>query len=566
MSLNKISNSEIKKRDKSPTNLDTIKTHITSDEIDNNPVIKNILKKIKKIKLNPVASQKPNLTPTKNIKDEKQLKLIKNLNSFHQIIYDYNKNQKVPKKMEQKVYTGQKNYNFSKLYNQVKEINNFAQKEMLEDIKKMYLNKNLSVPSLDQNNLFKDNLLLLNENNIKNMIDFKITTEKSNNNSLSYLKAMEKNINNQIIGKNYQLQFPKLTRDILLTRKNILKKKNIKFPKKPKNDIISIKETINDINDLDYFFKSNNQQYFNYLKDPESIKNSKDSSLFLDKSINKNNSNDNMIDIYKLKVKKTNNSNFKKNNYNKPISEVNNNNRQINIYNPDSNSNFEKINLNKNYSMDNIDTNKKILIRLKKIDLNRKIESPSMKNTNASKNINKIKSKSHLEEVSRKHKKRLSMRNQKFNSIGKLTHILPNYNLRDSLSKKKLNKNNNQKQTLENIYNKIKIKDNYLKSKDLVNNYFKNKSLNNEENNAPIDIVYYYKNIEENNAPIDIVYYYKNIKENIFGNDCFKKYIKLKDSSGFDESSYENIKNEYDIYKNKFKGLANNVNKVVSNL
>ena len=550
MSLNKISNSEIKKRDKSPTNLDTIKTHITSDEIDNNPIIKNILKKIKKIKLNPVASQKPNLTPTKNIKDEKQLKLIENINSFHQIIYDYNKNQKVPKKMEQKVYTGQKNYNFSKLYNQVKEINNFEQKEMLEDIKKMYLNKNLSVPSLDQNNLFKDNLLLLNENNIKNMIDFKITTEKSNNNSLSYLKAMEKNINNQIIGKNYQLQFPKLTRDILLTRKNILKKKNIKFPKKPKNDIISIKETINDINDLDYFFKSNNQQYFNYLKDPESIKNSKDSSLFLEKSINKNNSNDNIIDIYKLKVKKTNNSNFKKNNYNKPISEVNNNNRQINIYNPDSNSNFEKINLNKNYSMDNIDTNKKILIRLKKIDLNRKIESPSMKNTNACKNINKIKSKSQLEEVQRKQKKRLSMKNPKFNSIGKLTHILPNYNLRDSLSKKKLNKNNNQKQTLENIYNKIKIKDNYLKSKDLVKNYFKNKSLNNEENNTPIDIVYYYK----------------NIKENIFGNDCFKKYIRLKDSSGFDESSYENIKNEYDIYKNKFKGLANNVNKVVSNL
>ena len=45
MSLNKIINkSDKNRRNKSPSELDSIKSHITAEEIDSNPLIKNIIR------------------------------------------------------------------------------------------------------------------------------------------------------------------------------------------------------------------------------------------------------------------------------------------------------------------------------------------------------------------------------------------------------------------------------------------------------------------------------------------------------------------------------------------
>ena len=209
MSLNKIINkSDKNRRNKSPSELDSIKSHITAEEIDSNPLIKNIVKRIKKIKLNSITNGKPHLTPIKDIKDEKELKLVDNIDSFRKIFYDYNINQKVLRNNEPKVYRGEKVYNFSKLYKYVKKKNNLEQKQMLEEIQGLYKNKDISLPSIDTN-LFNDNLLILNESNIKNSIDNKLISDKSNKNSLVFLKKMQKNINNQILGKNVA-QFPRI--------------------------------------------------------------------------------------------------------------------------------------------------------------------------------------------------------------------------------------------------------------------------------------------------------------------------------------------------------------------
>ena len=587
MSLNKI-NSEKRKRNKSPNDLETIRSHISSDEIDNNPVIKNIIKRIKKVKINSLNVQKPNLTPIKDIKDEKQLNFINNINSFHQIIYDYNKKQKVPKKTDDKPYIGQKNYDFSKLYNQVKERNNLEQKEMLEEIKRMYNNNNISLPSIEKSNLFKDNLLLINEKNIKNSIEFKLTTEKSNNNSLSYLKAIQKNINNQILGKDQKIQFPKikkqLAKDILITRKNLIKKEYNPYSQEPQDYITSIKETINDMDDIDYFFESNNQQYFNYLKDPESIRNSKNSSLNnsnqKSQKTKEKNAYNNLIDIFKLKAKILKNNDCNKDISNKPVPAVNNSNR-IDIYNLDSNSYSKKSKfLNKNYSMDNIKSNQiNKLIKLKKIYLNGKIQKlnikkPNTENTKTNEqntkineqntktnaqntktntqniNINIFNSKNEAKEQSPEQCKRLSIKIPSIRSYEKLISLLPNSDVKVSLPMSKRQGHFNQKLNAEKIYEKIKNKDNCLKANNLIKNYLKSKKYN----------------VEENLAPVDICYHYQNIKENIFGNDYFRKYIRLKKLSGYDESTYENIKNEYDNSLNKFNRLADDVNKVISNI
>ena len=521
MSLNKLS-SEKRTKNKRPYIMDLIKSHLTSDEINNSQIIKNIVKKIKKIKINSLTGQKPNLTPIKDIKDEKQKNLINNINSFRKIIYDYNKNQKVPKKNEVKVYKGQKNYDFSKLYKQVKKSNNLEQKEMLEEIKQLYNKNNISLPYIEKN-MFKDNLLLINENKIKNSIEFKLTTEKSNKNSLSYLTSIQKSINNKIIGKEKKIQFPKikesLGKDVLITRNEIKEDKNI-FSKNPKDDITSIKETINDMNDIDYFFDSNNKQYFNYLKDPESIKNSRNSSL-INNSI-KENKEDNAIDIFKLKVKKTKNND--KISYSKPISGVNNNS-QINIYNLNYNSLNKKTKLlNKNYSMDNIKENKiKNLIKLKKIYLNGKIKNLDLKKKeNKDTNSNIINLKNQARKKSTEEQKRLSIRIPTLHSFQQSIDLAPS-NLRVSLPLSKRPDYYNQKSKVESIYNKIKNKDDNLNSNDLIKNYLKSRKYN----------------VEQNIEPIDICYHYQNIKENIFRNDYFKKYIRLKKFSGFDESTYE---------------------------
>ena len=132
MSLDKIIiKPEILKRIKTKNNINLIKSHISEDELNSNPLIKDIVKKIRKIKLNSLTNLKPHLTPIKGIKNEKVLKLVDNVDSFREIFYNYNINQKVPINNEPKVYRGQKNYNFSKLYKYVKEKNNLEQKEML---------------------------------------------------------------------------------------------------------------------------------------------------------------------------------------------------------------------------------------------------------------------------------------------------------------------------------------------------------------------------------------------------------------------------------------------------
>ena len=184
---------------------------------------------------------------------------------------------------------------------------------MLEEIQGLYKNKDISLPTIDTN-LFNGNLLILNESSIKNSIDNKLISDKSNKNSLGFLKKMQKNINNQIIGKDIAI-FPRVRdsnndmiknrfgKDIMITKQLKELKENIPKSKKYINNIM---ETINYIDELDYFFDSNNQEYLNHLKNPESKKMSKfstrvNSALF--EFPEKNNSNNN-IDIYKLRINK----------------------------------------------------------------------------------------------------------------------------------------------------------------------------------------------------------------------------------------------------------------------
>ena len=560
MSLNKIITKQEKiQKIKNKNYLNIIKSHISVDEIDSNPLIKDIVKRIKKIKLNHLTNSKPHLTPIKDTKNEKEIKLVDNIDSFRKIYYEYNLNQKVPKNNEQKVYTGQKNYNFSKLYNIVKGRNNLEQKEMLEEIEGIYKKSDFSLPNIDKN-LFNRNLLLLNENNIKNSIEYNLTTDKSNKNSLSFLKKINKSINDQIVGKSniFSKQKDSDIKNNYYITNNIYKKDKEKVPESRKY-INSIKETINDIDDLDYFFDSNNKEYFNYLKNPDSIKNSKIStrvnSSHLDFPSQKNNN----IDIYKLKLKD-------KIKNNKSCSDINNNNsiksiNDINIYNINS---FKKKfikekKLFNNKSTNNInninDKNDKTnnLIRIKKLYLNGEIKVPLKKKfldlkIQTNEKILPLPTNKRIS-IDIKKNKRTSFDNLSFE---KLIKLLPKSNMRASMPFSKRQKSilRKSKSELELLYDKVKKKKDSLDADNLIKKYLKNKNYN----------------IEPKISHIDVCNYYQNIRDHILGNDYFRKYIRLKKKSGYEESNYESIKKDYDNSLNKLNNIADDVNKVISNL
>ena len=110
--------------------------------------------------------------------------------------------------------------------------------------------------------------------------------------------------------------------------------------------------------------------------------------------------------------------------------------------------------------------------------------------------------------------------------------------------------NTNKKSNLEKLYDKVKKKEDNLESNDLIVNYLEKRRYN----------------MDPKISPIDVCNHYQNMREHIFRNDYFKKYIKLKKLSGCDESSYETIEKEYDVYLKKLNNMGEDINKIISNI
>lgn len=588
-------------RNHSDIQKEILKSHMSADEIAIHPVIGDLTKKVKRIKFASLINVKPKFTPIKDIKDEKKIKLIENVNSLSKILYDYNKSQKYPKKDEINIYKGHKKYNFYEKYKIIKKNETLGEKQMLDELETLYKNKDISVPSVtkNDNNLFNGNLLLLNAKNIKNSILYKLTSDKSNKNSMSFLKKIQNKINNQILGKpplpkitkikegfNAEiLKDPKDTKDNKnnKTEKIFFNKKNIEEISKSQNYINSIKETINTIDDIDYFFDSNNKDYFNYLKNPNSkistrvnsalgvfpltntnlnnninnsainIYNLNNNFIFNNQDTNKNDNSS--LDIFKINLNAKSFSEFKDSNKNNE-----NNNKVINFKIDD------KIisNTVKNNDRNNSEDHSKIgqidfprspnLIKIKKININRRKEKSNTclnLNLNSTKNNKRPNLKVQIVErpVARK---RSSINYNQINiTLDKLSSNYP-MERRKSLpfiyGPKPMY---DAKLIVEKLYDKIKDKDDTLEYDYLIKNYLKNRRYN----------------LEAKISPSDICNNYQVVRENIVRNDFLKRNIRLKKISGFDDSaSFEKMRSDYEKNKIKINSVADEMNKVFSKL
>ena len=266
MSFNILNNEQIQKN-KLPS-IKIIESYGSLSERKKYPEVSLALKNDKKIRFGLLSKLKPKLIDTKGIHNENKLKLINRINSFRKIYFENYHNQGFSMK-EIRALKKENNF-FSKNYKIMKEKSGENKKQYFKEIKEEYEKKNYYVPSLFgyKKNIFNGNILLYNDNELQNFILYDIGTKKSNKKSLFFLEKIQNEIINRrnvkegkpkfIIYKNPLLEhkshFDKIIRD---------KKKEIK---KSKSEIKKIRNTINLIDEIDFFFNSDNKQYLNMLK------------------------------------------------------------------------------------------------------------------------------------------------------------------------------------------------------------------------------------------------------------------------------------------------------------
>jgi len=571
MSLNekKIENVNILLNQRNTNEL--IKSHINSDEINENPLILDLIKKEKKFRISPLTIYKPKLTPVKSIKNKKTIKLINNVNDFRQTFYDYNKNKKYPKN---EIKPFEQKYNFQEKFKEFK--NNtkeyFGEKDMLEEIKTKYQYNNFSLPSIEgeNKNIFASNLLLKNDKNIKDSIMYNLISEKNEKKSFLYLNKVQKILNNKIIGK-LDAKMSKITHDIkkeiawskdFMIENELAKIRLVKDEiSKSQDDIKNTSKIMKKINGIDFFFDSDKKKYLSSLKNKTTKKKSKliaSKRKFKSTCVLQPKSNlSNFSQIKKMynahKKALNNNDNIKL----KTKSEIKNEVRKSDINNKSIISNISsikdineqdnknEISMNENESI-SVSNNNKIPMRRGFSIAFFNIEEFKRRQNNLKKII----------------KINLNDKNYSKDSNNITMSTLPQYSLydkifssfppRETANKFTNNKKipNTEKSKAEKLYETLRNTDDSLQYNNLIQNYLESQKFN----------------LKPKISPNDICENYQHLLDKICKNDCIDRNIDLKRSYNIGLKSIKKLKNDYNQTHAKMSNIGNDMNRVFSNV
>ena len=234
--------------------------YLTIEDIKRHPEITPAIKGDKKVKLDILTNQKPKVINIKGVNNQKRIKFVSKLNSFHKLFFDNFKNNINSK--EEIDSLNQENKNFSKNY---KHSNNNYAKDKFKDIKSEYEKRNYYVSPIEgSKNIFNGNILLSNREELKNYILYDLGTSLGNCKSLSFLHKINKNLGDKTSER--ELKSINLKLDLLNLGKDKLDKDNKMTIQKTQDDINNVKETINCMDDINYFFDIDNKQYLDNLK------------------------------------------------------------------------------------------------------------------------------------------------------------------------------------------------------------------------------------------------------------------------------------------------------------
>ena len=259
--------------------MDLLKNHLSIDEINNNPTLSSALNNKKSLRFNLLSQSEYKIIPSL-IKIPKKQRLINSIDTFRKIYCDYNKNVKIS--------SGEIN-NLSKESN--KFINNYnnimlktSKKNLFLDVKAEYDKQNYNLPDLyDGKNIFQSSLLLSNrDTEIKKYIIYGYGNKASNEKTITFLKKMDEGLDNfdnkrdLDQKRNYNSSFKikhklkkinrKYNTPISLYTYHKIPKETLKDILTYKKDIKKLERTINSIQDIDFFFNSDNKDYLETLK------------------------------------------------------------------------------------------------------------------------------------------------------------------------------------------------------------------------------------------------------------------------------------------------------------
>jgi hypothetical protein len=234
------------------------------EEIKRHPEITPAIKGDKKFRLDILSNQKPKIISVKGIHNESKIKFATRLNAFHKIFFDYSKHQK--NSLNEIRSLSKENKVFIKKY---KNANKKDDKEKFSDIKSEYEKRNYYVPPLEgKKNLFNGNILLSNKEELQNYILYDLGSHISNSKSLSFLHKINKKLGDKSSEK--ALKMINVAIDPSSFSRDKIEKNQIKEIHKAQNEIMNVQETINSLDDIDYFFDIDNKQYLESLKSQDS--------------------------------------------------------------------------------------------------------------------------------------------------------------------------------------------------------------------------------------------------------------------------------------------------------
>ena len=245
-------------------------SYITVDELKKHPELYPSLKGDKKLRLDVLSKKKPKILNIHGLQNENKSKLASRLNSFYKVFFNYYKHQK--NSSEETNILNQENKDFLKKYKKANKSNDANKnKNKFNEIKEEYEKKDYYVSDLDENkNLFNGNILLSNNQELKNYILYDLGTQKGNDKSISFLYKINSKLGDKTSDKALNAIYSRL--DMEKYNKDKIEKDNINDIINTQNEILNLKQTIDSMDGIEHFFKFRNENYLNTLN-PDNINN-----------------------------------------------------------------------------------------------------------------------------------------------------------------------------------------------------------------------------------------------------------------------------------------------------
>lgn len=239
---------------------------ISSQELKSHPEIYLAFQKDKSLKYEFLNFMKPKSISTRNIRNEKKKKFVESLNSFRNIFYDFSNIKKQSLKEMKKIK--KENSRFEKLYNEYKKKSSYNYSELLSEYEK----KKFFFKKLPKENLFKENILFLNNSQLKKKVKFSLMNENEEKKTIKFLTKIQKQIYSlRLKDSNNKQNISKLYIKKVNSVPCMKNKNSIKEIKKDKKNISETKKTFQHLLELDKFFEKKNSEYFiNSYKTKES--------------------------------------------------------------------------------------------------------------------------------------------------------------------------------------------------------------------------------------------------------------------------------------------------------